>query len=186
MKRVKGKVKYDILSAALSAFAAKGFDAVSVDEIIAQAKIAKGTFYYYFDSKEKLIQEIINEGINTFVEMIEKDMPSLSSEEDRIKKLIEIEIDFFNTYKDFCVVFVGEFWRYQNRWHEDIQLIQNRYMDVIQRHIKISSTNAMVGPLLFWVGATMSLDWQMFRPQISKHEIVNQITQLVLFGIKAS
>ncbi len=35
----------------------KGFDNVSVDEICAAAGIAKGTFYHYFESKEKIFGE---------------------------------------------------------------------------------------------------------------------------------
>lgn len=171
---------------ALAIFAAKGFDATSIDEIIEKAHIAKGTFYYYFNSKEKLVQEIIHEGINTFTQMINKDMPGLPDEETRIRKLVEIELNFFYTYKDFCIVFVGEFWRYQNRWHDDIQLIQSRYMDVIKSYIHSSRDNPMIGPLLFWVGATMSLDWYMFHPDMTKKELVNQVTDIMLHGIQAN
>lgn len=184
-KRTKGKVKLEIVRIALAIFADKGFDATSIDEIISKAGIAKGTFYYYFDSKEKLIQEIIHEGINKFALMINSGMAGLPDEEARIRKLIEIEIDFFNTYKNFCVVFVGEFWRYQTRWHEDIKLIQSRYMDVIKSYVRSSSDNQIIGPMLFWVGATMSLDWQMFRPKMSKQELVDRITKIMLHGIKS-
>lgn len=58
----------DIISAAAQLFFTKGYDNTSVDEIIKEVGIAKGTFYYYYESKEKLLQEvissIIDNGIN--------------------------------------------------------------------------------------------------------------------------
>ena len=37
----------------------KGYENTSVDEIIAEAKIAKGTYYYYFESKEATLEKVI-------------------------------------------------------------------------------------------------------------------------------
>ncbi len=39
-------------------FAKKGFDKTTVDEIVARAGVAKGTFYLYFKSKDDLIKEL--------------------------------------------------------------------------------------------------------------------------------
>ena len=41
-------------------FIEKGYEATSIDEIIAEAHIAKGTYYYYFPSKEATLEEVIN------------------------------------------------------------------------------------------------------------------------------
>ena len=42
----------------------RGYDNTSVDEIIEKVNIAKGTFYYYFTSKEEMLDEVINKMIN--------------------------------------------------------------------------------------------------------------------------
>jgi AcrR family transcriptional regulator len=47
--------KQDILQAAARLFAARGFDATSVEEIAEAADVAKGTFYYNFQSKEDVV-----------------------------------------------------------------------------------------------------------------------------------
>lgn len=54
------KRKQELLKIAYQMFIEKGYEATSVDEIIAQAHIAKGTYYYYFPSKESMLQEVIN------------------------------------------------------------------------------------------------------------------------------
>jgi AcrR family transcriptional regulator len=47
--------KQDILQAAARLFAARGFDATSVEDISEAADVAKGTFYYNFESKEDVV-----------------------------------------------------------------------------------------------------------------------------------
>ncbi len=44
-----------ILSAAASLFAERGYDNTSIDDIAAKANVAKGTLYYHFDSKESVV-----------------------------------------------------------------------------------------------------------------------------------
>jgi AcrR family transcriptional regulator len=50
-----------ILEGARAVFLGKGFDAASMGDIAREAKVSKGTLYVYFDSKEKLFQEIVEE-----------------------------------------------------------------------------------------------------------------------------
>ncbi len=53
-----GKTRGKIVSSAMELFAKKGFDKTTVDEIVARAGVAKGTFYLYFKSKDDLIKEL--------------------------------------------------------------------------------------------------------------------------------
>ena len=53
-----GKTREKLVSAAMELFAKKGFDKTTVDEIVARAGVAKGTFYLYFKSKDDLIKEL--------------------------------------------------------------------------------------------------------------------------------
>ena len=51
--------KNEILDAAEKLFAAKGFEKATVIDILNATGIAKGTFYYYFKSKEEVLDAII-------------------------------------------------------------------------------------------------------------------------------
>ena len=53
------KRKQELLKIAYEMFLTKGYENTSVDEIISEAGIAKGTYYYYFDSKEHMLEEVI-------------------------------------------------------------------------------------------------------------------------------
>lgn len=61
MKTIKeGKVrKQEILVAARGLFVKKGYEQTSVNDILKIVDIAKGTFYYYFASKEEVLEAII-------------------------------------------------------------------------------------------------------------------------------
>lgn len=61
MKGDKGeKRKQELLKIAYRLIISKGYEETSIDEIIAQAQIAKGTFYYHFKSKEEMLEALIN------------------------------------------------------------------------------------------------------------------------------
>ncbi len=50
-----------ILDGAYRQFMHQGFDATSMGDIAKQAGVSKGTLYVYFDSKERLFQELVRE-----------------------------------------------------------------------------------------------------------------------------
>ena len=51
--------KNELIQIAYKKFLEKGYEQTSVDEIIEAAQIAKGTFYYYFQSKEQMLEEVV-------------------------------------------------------------------------------------------------------------------------------
>ena len=71
--------KKEILDAAEKLFADRGYEAATVNDILDAVKIAKGTFYYYFKSKEEvldaLIDRRISEGVKKAEEIIASPLP---------------------------------------------------------------------------------------------------------------
>ncbi|MEO6703989.1 MAG: TetR/AcrR family transcriptional regulator [Jatrophihabitantaceae bacterium] len=50
-----------IVNAAVSLFAEQGFDATSVNQVVARAGVAKGALYHHFESKDDLLYEVYRE-----------------------------------------------------------------------------------------------------------------------------
>ena len=68
MKKGK-KMKKELLKIAYDMFLTQGYENTSVDEIIEKAQIAKGTYYYHFQSKEQMLEEVIDMMIDSETKM---------------------------------------------------------------------------------------------------------------------
>lgn len=64
--------KQDLLAIAYRMFITQGYEITSIDDIIAEAGIAKGTYYYYFASKEQTLEEVIGMMIEKEAETAKK------------------------------------------------------------------------------------------------------------------
>ena len=60
----------NILDVALHLFSDKGYDAVSVQEIVEAAGITKPTLYYYFGSKYGLLEAILDDGFGDLYDAV--------------------------------------------------------------------------------------------------------------------
>ncbi len=79
--------RQELLRIAYSMFISRGYENTSVDDIIEEAGIAKGTYYYYFESKEQMLEEVIGMMIDQETEaarqLVQRDIPVL-------QKIVEI------------------------------------------------------------------------------------------------
>lgn len=55
--------KLEIIHTAMSLFNKKGFDHTSVEDITKTMNVAKGTFYYYFKSKNEVVDAIVDHAL---------------------------------------------------------------------------------------------------------------------------
>lgn len=90
--------KQELLNIAYKLFITKGYENTSIDEIIKEANIAKGTYYYYFESKEQTLEEVINMMID---QEVEKAKQVLNSELPLEKRLIGIILSFRPNIDEF-------------------------------------------------------------------------------------
>lgn len=81
-------------------FAAKGFHAVSVDQIVAAAKINKRMVYHYFGSKEAIYQEALGEVFGR-IEGVEFKAVETGSAEQKLAKLLDAYFTFLDDNPEF-------------------------------------------------------------------------------------
>jgi len=62
--------KDELLNAAMELFATKGYEQTSVSDIVKKIGVAQGTFYYYFQSKEEVINAACERTLATRLEQV--------------------------------------------------------------------------------------------------------------------
>ena len=60
-----------ILTIAAEVFAEKGYHDAKIDDIVARARVARGTFYLYFEDKRGIFEELVNAFVRQLAETIE-------------------------------------------------------------------------------------------------------------------
>jgi AcrR family transcriptional regulator len=68
--------KANLLAAATAVFERRGFLETRVADIVAEANVAQGTFYTYFDSKEAVFGEVAQGAVDRTLASLHTDVPA--------------------------------------------------------------------------------------------------------------
>ncbi len=98
----------ELMEAARSVFAKKGFHAATVEEIAAAAGVAKGTVYLYYKSKQEVYWGALEHGITELHNEIQTRLAAEETPEDKVRAFIAIKIRYFETNRDFFRIYFSE------------------------------------------------------------------------------
>ncbi len=88
-KETKGvRTKRQLYQCAMKLFRERGFDRVSVDEIVREAGMAKGTFYIYFNTKSDIILEMLRQ-YDTYYDQIMAGLPDDLSIDEQMEEIVK-------------------------------------------------------------------------------------------------
>ena len=76
--KVPEERKQELIDTAERLFLEKGYEQTTVSDIVREIEVAQGTFYYYFSSKEEILEAIIEKDITA----LEEDVRQIMSRED--------------------------------------------------------------------------------------------------------
>jgi len=109
-KKSRAKTREKILKAATKLFARKGFDGARVDEIAKKAGVNKALIYYYFKSKEEILEEImkvfLEESLRRKQKMLER--PEQMDKEELIQSSSERIFDLYKGNEDVLRIIITE------------------------------------------------------------------------------
>jgi AcrR family transcriptional regulator len=93
----RGARREAILKAASALFSRQGYHATSVADVIAAAGISRGTFYLYFDNKDSLFLELMEQFIQRImdvVEVVDASGPNPRGEiYDNVRRVVDVVFD---------------------------------------------------------------------------------------------
>ena len=89
-----------ILTAAQQHFVQKGYAATRMEDIAAAADINKAMLHYYFRTKEKLFEEIVNQTLNTLIPRIAQAMDSEGTVLEKLEVVVNTYVTTLLEYPD--------------------------------------------------------------------------------------
>ena len=128
----------NIFNAAVDVFSERGFEKATMDEIAAKAKVAKGTIYYHFNSKEDLFVFLVEEGTKLLGESVLSKLPTEASATEQLRVIIREQLIFFQEYRDFCIIILREAWGEDTRQREFRRMLVHyvrSIQDIVQQGV---------------------------------------------------
>jgi AcrR family transcriptional regulator len=96
-----------IRDAAMRVVARKGYDHVTVQDIADEAGVAKGTVYLYFKSREDVLEKTMAFSFEEFHELIRAAIVATVTFRDRVEKIVEAQLDFFEQKQEFFRLYLA-------------------------------------------------------------------------------
>ena len=99
-EKIRKETRAKILNTALKLFAKKGYSNTSISEIAKSANISKGLAYNYFESKQKLMEEVIQ---ILFVEIgrMFVELETIKDPFEKLQKIIDLTLNWILDNADF-------------------------------------------------------------------------------------
>ncbi|HEY6878518.1 MAG TPA: TetR/AcrR family transcriptional regulator [Polyangiales bacterium] len=85
-----------LLSHARDVFAEKGYHAAKIDDIVAHASVARGTFYLHFDDKRRIFEELVDDFLSRIslaivrIRVDDLASPPLTQLHDNVHRVLEV------------------------------------------------------------------------------------------------
>lgn len=137
-------LKDRVFRVALEMFGERGFDAVSVDEIISRAEISKGGFYHHFTRKDDLLFSIEEVFMDHMVQAVEQAATRKAPVEDRLSDVLRIVVETVVNNRAYFRVFFREDAILATKRFRPIREKRARVDEIVRRVIQEGIANGEV------------------------------------------
>ncbi len=180
LQQLRETKKQQIMQAALKVFASQGFNGATITMIAKEAGIAKGLTYSYYESKEKLLGELLSFGMQKAASFLSEGATGkLETKKEfaaSLRKMIQLfleEADFWRLYTMLALQpHIAE------KFYKEAMAFLQQYLEVYVAYFKKKkSANPMAEAMLF--GSV--LDGLMFDLMIAPDEYpVEDVIKMII------
>ncbi len=124
--------RQQLLEAAIKVFACKGYLETSIDDIISEADVARGTFYLYFPAKKEIFLAIIDRYFELVSDLVDRFMAEewpARLDRARLKEHVLQWLQFFVRHRDLAKVIYREATsidpQFEDRWNRLSETVKN-------------------------------------------------------------
>jgi AcrR family transcriptional regulator len=167
--QLKEATRTSIVRAALGLFQSKGFDQTTTKAIARKAKIAEGTVFNYFPTKEDIALHFFNLELDHAIASVQNN-PRLAKAplEEKLFALVHSQLEYLAPYERFIGAAVVHAMRPTSKLgplSTSSQLLHLRYVEFVEQLINESlpkqkhTLARLLGPRAFWLFFSMLLYW---------------------------
>jgi AcrR family transcriptional regulator len=192
---LKQERRQQILSAALTVFGQKGFHSSNVSDVAAQAGVSQGTIYWYFESKDELLQALLVSLVDDIGKMAIGALEHYSTASDKLRALAESLVGLADMVEGLFPLFL-EYWASSSRreeasqlWTELLVQYKDVIVDVVEEGVESGEFRPVDADSLVWalMAAYDGLAvYVMLVPELDLPRISNTITETLLAGLMSS
>ncbi len=182
----------EILRAAISVLAKKGFQHTKIRDIAKAAGVADGTIYLYFKNKDELLVRLFEEVMQRVLGILRKALEEVTEPEEKLRCFLHTHLHMVEEEPEIASIisvvlrqsttFLTE---YENTlFVEYLRLLQ----DIIQEGIDAGVFHSGVDPIitsraLFGAVDELALAWLMSRQKSSLEHTSSVVADMVLNGL---
>jgi AcrR family transcriptional regulator len=148
-----------ILEAAVKVFATKGYHDTKVDDIVSESNTSKGSFYFYFPSKQDIFLALSD----TFTELLESRLKhAMEKEEHGVQQMdaaLRASLGLFSQYRGLAKIALVQAVGLGAVFEERRRAMNDRFTQIIQSRLERAVEDGSIPPLQTeiaaraWVGA---------------------------------
>ena len=175
-----------ILDAATKVFAERGYHACRVGDIAAEAGVAYGLLYHYFESKEEVLHTVFRETWTQLVETIEEIEAAGGTSRDQVRRVAAVVLGSWKANPDLIRLLVREVARgpQLEREIEEIRLAFDALERIVERGIASGEFRPGLEPrtagwALYGALEEVLTGWVMGRPPQSEEEVAAAVRTVV-------
>jgi AcrR family transcriptional regulator len=138
-----------ILDAARTIFSRKGYSDAVVDDVAEEARVAKGTLYLYFKSKEELYLAALVSDVRTMTAEARKEMERVSGLREKLRAFLRLRVEFNKLREDFLRIYLAEYGNTFIKSVHNTELMQlvRENMRYVAKVFEQASLKGEIGPV---------------------------------------
>lgn len=139
----------EILQAARTVFSANGYHATGVADIIAQAGIARGTFYLYFNSKREVFETLLDEFLDLLRSRVHRidETVGLEGIHAQLRENVTGVLDAFAENPELSRIILNEAVGLDKGFDDKLSEFYQGLLDLIEQSLTLGQDLGIVRPL---------------------------------------
>ena len=143
-----------LLAAALLILAERGYNDTSVDQVVAQARTSKTTFYEFFDSKEDCVRDLLAREGGSLIHTVTSAAAQGAGHRDRMRRGITAFVRACAAQRELAKVLLVESVGISERIEAVRHELQGRFAQVVEEEVRRAAADqdpfyAAVDPVVF-------------------------------------